>query len=72
MKTIKVLRGCPHLFSASNGREALDKYEEEGGKFDLVVMDCLMPVLDGYKAARFDLNLYHKALYFYFLSFFLL
>ena len=33
---------------ASNGREALDMVRERN--FDLVLMDCQMPVLDGYKA----------------------
>lgn len=35
---------------ADNGQEGLDQIET--GKFDLVLMDCQMPVLDGYAATR--------------------
>lgn len=35
---------------AKNGREALDMFDE--GKYDLVLMDMQMPVLDGYSATR--------------------
>ena len=36
--------------SCENGTEAFDTYRTE--KFDIVIMDCQMPVLDGYKATR--------------------
>ncbi|MGB5900341.1 MAG: PAS domain S-box protein [Geitlerinemataceae cyanobacterium] len=34
----------------SNGREALDLLERQS--FDIVLMDCLMPVLDGYETTK--------------------
>jgi signal transduction histidine kinase/DNA-binding response OmpR family regulator len=37
---------------AENGREALDLLEARPGSFDLVLMDCQMPELDGYDATR--------------------
>lgn len=41
--------GC-HVTMALNGSEALDRLNE--GHFDLIFMDCLMPVVDGYEATR--------------------
>jgi len=38
------------LRTANNGQEALDWLERES--FDLVLMDCQMPVMDGYAATR--------------------
>ena len=36
--------------TASDGREALAKLEKEPGSFDLILMDCEMPVMDGLSA----------------------
>jgi len=34
---------------AKNGKEALDLYTDRGYlKYDLIFMDCMMPVMDGY------------------------
>ena len=40
---------CPYEV-ANNGREALSKVFER--KFDLILMDCEMPDIDGYQATR--------------------
>ncbi|AJQ95877.1 response regulator [Gynuella sunshinyii] len=38
------------VVSVENGREVVNETQKQ--KYDLVLMDCLMPVLDGYGAAR--------------------
>lgn len=38
---------------AQNGLEALEKYEAaEAGTYQVILMDLMMPVMDGYQAAR--------------------
>lgn len=41
--------GC-EVVSAENGQEALEKISNE--RFDVVLMDCQMPVMDGFEATR--------------------
>jgi PAS domain S-box-containing protein len=52
--------GCSVVL-ATNGQEALDvleeHYDEDGGSiFDVILMDCQMPVLDGYEATEIILR----------------
>jgi len=38
--------------SASNGRAALDKISSSPSKYNLVFMDCQMPIMDGFEATK--------------------
>ena len=40
------------VVSAKNGQEAADLFRRENGRFDLILMDILMPVMDGLEATR--------------------
>jgi len=40
------------IITSSNGQEALDKFIECNGEVKLVLMDCEMPILDGYLATK--------------------
>jgi signal transduction histidine kinase/CheY-like chemotaxis protein len=43
-----------------DGQQAVQRYVAEQGRFDLILMDCEMPVMDGYTAARRIQQLGHE------------
>lgn len=48
-----ILASLGHVVvSVTNGREALDLVESGENGFDLVLMDVLMPVMDGFETTR--------------------
>ena len=50
-KRLLLPRGA-EVVTAENGKEALDIYRKANGRFDLIFMDVLMPVMDGLEATR--------------------
>ena len=48
--TSVLARAKMHIFIASNGKEAVDMVCDSNNKFDFVLMDINMPVMDGYIA----------------------
>jgi len=41
-----------HIELASNGLEAVEKYQADPHKYSLIIMDIMMPVMDGLEATR--------------------
>lgn len=49
----KILTGHGiHVVTAANGQEAIDIFQKANGNFDLIMMDILMPVMDGLEATK--------------------
>lgn len=44
--------GCENVFIAENGKAAIEAYLGHEDVFDLILMDCHMPELNGYDATR--------------------
>ncbi|WP_298447066.1 ATP-binding protein [uncultured Marinobacter sp.] len=42
-----------HTEAVTNGREALEKVRASHQGFDVILMDCQMPVMDGYETTRY-------------------
>ena len=53
-KVPEVAKRKVEIIVADNGKEAFEKYVEnfKDGKIKLILMDCEMPVLDGYEASK--------------------
>jgi PAS domain S-box-containing protein len=49
IRQLKTL-GCTQISDAANGQEALDLLKEHD--FDIILMDCQMPILDGYQTTE--------------------
>lgn len=42
-----------HTEAVTNGKEALGKVRTSKGSYDVILMDCQMPVMDGYETTRY-------------------
>jgi len=56
VKFIEEIDEKAHIYKAFNGKEAVEQFkalkERENRGFDLIFMDCNMPVMDGYEASN--------------------
>lgn len=51
LKEVLELNGC-QVYTAANGKEGVDLFARHGPQIDLVVLDMMMPVMDGKEAFR--------------------
>lgn len=62
---IKILQGLRdffnaqnyHVITASHGQEAMVLFQEYGHKIDIILLDVMMPVMDGYETLEFIRNI---------------
>ena len=46
---------------ANDGQEALEQYKKHQGQFSVILMDCMMPVMDGFEATKAIRNFERQA-----------
>ena len=49
---INLERSGYNVYSASSGEEALDKFEEHSGDFDVALLDIMLPGMDGFTTCK--------------------
>ena len=49
---INLTRAGYDVVEATSGEEALQKYEEQGGDFDVAILDIMMPGIDGFEVCK--------------------
>lgn len=49
---INLTRAGYDVVEATSGEEALQKYEEHGGDFDVAILDIMMPGIDGFEVCK--------------------
>lgn len=51
-KVPQIVKSKVELLVADNGEEAFDKFKQNNPRIKLILMDCEMPILDGYEASK--------------------
>ncbi len=49
---INLVRGGYEVTEASDGAQAIEEYNSNGGNFDVVLLDIMMPVMDGIEVCK--------------------